>query len=145
MTRWRCGAVVLSLLIGSAALADDKTAYDKAVSDSLREVHHVGRELFNNSKDFGGTYRVYQGALLAVKPLLGHRPEVQKGIEAGLNAAEKEGDAARRAYMLHETIENARTALKVANTPKATEVPKKPEVAKKPDVDVAPPPRAKGG
>jgi hypothetical protein len=138
MTRWRCGVAVLALAIGGAAAADDKAAFDKSVSDSLREVHHVGRELFNTNKDFAGAYRVYQGALLAVKPLLAHRPEVQKGIDSGLAAAEKEGDPARKAFMLHETIENARTALKTAAPlPKATE--KKPAET----VNPAPPPKPK--
>ena len=142
MTRWRCGLMVLALALGSAALADDPKpidpkAFDKAVVDSLREVHHVGRELYNASKDFTATYRVYQGALLAVKPLLAHRPEVQKAIDAGLAAAEKEPEVARKAFMLHETIEKTRGTLRTTTETKATE-PKIPE-AKKPDPPVKKP------
>lgn len=142
MTCWRCGLMVLVLAGGSAAPADDPKAidakaFDKAVVDSLREVHHVGRELYNASKDFTATYRVYQGALLAVKPLLAHRPEVQKAIDAGLAAAEKEPEVARKAFMLHEAIEKTRGTLRVP----AAE-PKIPE-AKKPDPPVKKPEEAK--
>ena len=142
MTRWRCGLMVLFLATGSALAQDakpigDPKAFDKVVVDSLREVHHVGRELYNTGKDFGGTYRIYQGALMAVKPLLTHRPEVQKSIDAGLAAAEKEPEMARKAFLLHETIEKTRGTLRTAET----KIPesKKPEEGKKPEAPVKKP------
>jgi hypothetical protein len=113
-------AFALMLVGSSAVTADDAKlpdakAFDKAVIDSLRAVHNKGAELYNTSRDYPAAYRLYQGALEAVKPLLAHRPAAQKLIEAGLAAAEKETDPTRRAFMLHETIEDVRRELKSAN------------------------------
>jgi hypothetical protein len=63
-------------------------------------------------KDFEGTYRLYHGSLLTLRPLLGHRSDVQKLIDTGLAAAEKETSPALKAFRLHETIEAVRSKLK---------------------------------
>jgi hypothetical protein len=132
MTR-RLTACALAAALSLTAAADDPKmpdarAFDKLVVDSLRDVHNKGADLYNTTKDFPGAFRMYEGALLTVKPLLGHRPEAQKLIADGLAAVEKEPDVARRAFMLHETIEKVRAHLKAA----ASADPKKPE-GKKPD------------
>jgi hypothetical protein len=66
-----------------------------------------------------------------VRPLLAHRPEAQKIIDTGLSAADKEQDAARKAFLLHEAIEGVRKHLKVAIGERKPD-DKKPE-DKKPD------------
>jgi outer membrane biosynthesis protein TonB len=112
-------ALVAALGACSARAADPKLpdvkAFDKAVIDSLREVHNKGADLYNTSNDHAAAFRLYQGALEAVRPLLAHRPDAQKMIDSGLAAAAKEGDTDRKAFVLHETIENVRKELKVAN------------------------------
>jgi hypothetical protein len=112
-------ALVAALGAYSANAADPKLpdvkAFDKSVIDSLREVHNKGADLYNTSNDHAAAYRLYQGALEAVRPLLAHRPDAQKMIDSGLAAAAKEGDTDRKAFVLHETIENVRKELKVAN------------------------------
>jgi hypothetical protein len=128
----------------SAAADDPKLpdvkVFDKLVIDSLRDVHNKGADLYNTSKDFVGSYRVYQGALMAVRPLLAHRPEAQKLIDDGLTAAEKESDAARKAFLLHEAIEAVRKHLKTAiAAPKPADPPEK--EPKKPEPPVAPMPK----
>lgn len=156
-------ALVAALGACSARAADPKLpdvkAFDKAVIDSLREVHNKGADLYNTSNDHAAAYRLYQGALEAVRPLLAHRPDAQKMIDSGLAAAAKEGDTDRKAFVLHETIENVRKELKVANgfenAPAKKPVEKKPEekkseekkpAEKKPDEkkEVSPMPKAKG-
>jgi hypothetical protein len=64
--------------------------------------------------------------------LLGHQPNAQKLIDAGLAAAEREPSVAIQAFKLHETIESVRAYLKTGVLPvaKAEEI-KKP-VEKKP-------------
>lgn len=156
-------AVVPALAPADDAKLPDAKAFDKSVIDSLRAVHNAGADLYNEGKDFAGAYRVYQGALLTVQPLLGHRPEAQKLIDTGLAAADKEADPARKAYLLHETIEAVRKNLKTAAEPKKVAEPpvKKPDEPKridppqaeppvkksddpvKPALPVAPPPRVK--
>jgi len=127
---------VLLLLAGTAAFAADPAIdakqLDKSVAASLRDVHDRGADLYNQSKDYAGAYRLYEGALLAVKPLLAHRTEVQKSIDDSLASANKEPDAARRAFLLHEAIEKVRTDLKVAAS--TSKVEPKPEPKPMPPV-----------
>jgi hypothetical protein len=110
----------------------DVKVYDKLVIDALRDVHNKGADLYNTQKDFAGAYRMYQGALLAVRPLLAHRPDAQKLIDAGFDAAAKEADVARKAFLLHDSIEGVRKYLKVAIGAQKPD-DKKPEDKKKPD------------
>src|SRR5262245_9066518 len=80
----------------------DVKAFDKLVIDTLRDVHNKGADLYNTSKDFAGAYRLYQGALVTIRPLLAHRPDAQKIIDESFSATEKETEAARKAFLLHE-------------------------------------------
>jgi len=132
-----------SLLAAGAAPAGadepkfpDAKAFDKLVVDALREVHNKGADLYNMKKEFDGTYRMYQGALVAVRPLLAHRPDAQKLIDDGLAAAEKETGVAQKAFKLHEAIEAVRADLK-------GEAVKKPEDAKPKEKTPEKPPEVK--
>ena len=82
----------------------DAKAFDKAVVDALRDVHNHGADLYNQGKDYPGAYRVYEGALRTVKPLLGHRPAVQKVIADSLAAAAKVPVVAEQAFLLHDLL-----------------------------------------
>ncbi len=137
--------------LAPTAAADDK-AFDKQVVDSLRDVHNAGADLYNAAKDYPGAFHTYRGSLLAVRPLLAHRPAAQKLIADGLVAADAEADPARRAFVLHETIEKVRAYLKTAaaaevkpepkpapEPPKVTPTPPPPVVEPKPKVVVPPP------
>lgn len=107
---------LLLLLAASIAAQDPKLpdvkTFDRLVVDTLRDVHNRGADLYNTKKDFEGTYRMYQGSLLTVRPLLGHRPDAQKRIDDALAAADKEASVAQRAFRLHEAIEAVRSNLK---------------------------------
>jgi hypothetical protein len=150
MTGRSFAGLLLALLTAGALLADDPKlpdgkAYDRLVVDSLRDVHNKGADLFNTSKDFAGAYRLYQGALMTVNPLLAHRPTAQKLIDDGLAAAEKELIVSQKAFKLHETIEAVRTLLKKDGEPAS-----KPDETKKPTdkkqtspYELAPQPREK--
>lgn len=163
-TKGLAALALVAALAGNVSADDpklpDAKAFDKLVIDSLRAVHNKGADLYNEGKDFAGAYRVYHGALMTVQPLLGHRPEAQKLIDTGLEAAEKEADPARKAFLLHEAIEAVRKNLKTVNAEpkkatepfakkpdepkKVTEPPAKPpEEPKAPALPVAPPPRVK--
>ena len=101
--RWGLAVLVLGLAAGGAAADEakpvvDPKAFDKLVVDALKEVHNRGADLYNVGKDFAGAYRMYEGGLIAVRPLLGHRPDEQKAIDEGLAAAEKEPEMNRKAH-----------------------------------------------
>ncbi len=123
MSRPFLAAVLAALLVGAAGAADP--AFDKALRDSLAAVHNSGADLYNQGKDFPGAYRMYEGALRTSQPLLAHRPDTQKKIADGLAAAEKERDAAKRAFLLHQTIEAVRSDLKEPTKAAVTPEPKK--------------------
>jgi hypothetical protein len=123
--------VFISLAVGlhtPASAADprlpDVKTFDKQVIDSLRDVHNTGADLYNKHRDYAGAYRMYQGGLLTIRPLLQHRPAAQKLIDTGLEKAELEADVARKAFLLHETIEAVRKNLKDAIR---TEPPQEPQ------------------
>ncbi len=127
----------------------DVNSFDKLVVDALRDVHNRGADLYNTVKDFEAAFRMYQGGLVAVRPLLAHRPAAQKMIEEGIAAADKEPTPARKAFKLHETIEAVRKYLKDANEPTIKSIDPDPktksvEVKKPKDpVEVAPNPKTK--
>jgi hypothetical protein len=131
MTGRPLAALLLATLIAGPLLAQepklpDVAAFDKLVVDALRDVHNRGADLYNTKKEYDAAYRMYQGGLVAVKPLLGHRPAAQKLIDDGLAAAEKESVVAIRAFKLHEAIEDVRTYLKDPTAKKDTK-PKDPK------------------
>lgn len=139
----------LAALVADEPKLPDAAGFDRLVVDTLRDVHNRGADLYNTAKDFQGAYRIYEGALRTVRPLLAHRPGGQRLIDDGLSAAEKESTPAQKAFKLHETIEAVRKYLKEVGA-KSDEVPAKPkDEPKKPKdepkmpPEVAPPPKDK--
>jgi hypothetical protein len=98
------------------------TSLDQTAVDTLKEVHNRGAELYN-AGDHAGAYRMYEGALLTVRPFLPHRINLQKAITAGLEESAKTEGVKIQAYRLHEVIEQVRTELK-AEIAKANPEPK---------------------
>ncbi len=88
-----------------------KSDPDRLVIDALKDVHNKGAELYN-AGDSPGCYRMYQGALLAVRPFLAHRPAIQKAIDDGLADVAKTEGVKIQAFRLHEVIEDVRGKLK---------------------------------
>jgi hemoglobin len=117
---------------GKQAAGDTKAA-DKQMYDALREVINTGRELFNKNGDYSGCYRVFQGSLITIKPLLTHRPDLQKAIDKGLADAEQMSYTHQRAFALRKVLDTVRTGLKtgeaVVETPEPIALPK-PKVEK---------------
>jgi hypothetical protein len=136
--RYLIGVSALALAAAAAAQtpsAKPPTAaeLDKLAVDVLRDVHNRGAELYNRG-DPAGCYRMYEGALLTVRPFLAHRPAVQKLIDDGIT--EVAGKAAEgpkvQAFRLHEVIEQVRAELKKADTPKPDPGAKPKDPAEKP-------------
>src|ERR1043166_5829416 len=101
-------ACVLALAAGGLRAQDNK-ATDKKVYETLREVINHGADLYNPpTSDWNGCYRLYEGALLAIKPLLDHRPDLQKAIDTGRAAARANPQVQRRAFDLREVIDRIR-------------------------------------
>lgn len=107
--------ILLFALQGTFWAQGAKTsAVDRAIYVSLRDVANYGADLFNKQGDWAGCYRVYEGALLGVKPLLAHRPDLQGAIDAGIEAAGQEGRVSDRAFALRKVIDQVRAKLKTS-------------------------------
>ena len=99
------------LIAACVAAADPLPDADKITVDVLRDVHNRGAELYN-AGDPAGAFRLYEGALMAVRPFLAHRKDAQKSIDDGLAEVAKTDGAKVRAFRLHEVIEDVRGKLK---------------------------------
>lgn len=93
------------------AAADPPPDADKLAVDVLRDVHNRGAELYN-AGDPAAAFRLYEGALMAVRPFLAHRKDAQKVIDDGLAEVAKTDGAKSRAFRLHVVIEEVRGKLK---------------------------------
>src|SRR5207245_5317248 len=67
-----------------------------------------GAMIFNNQGDYAGCFRVYEGALLTTRPLLGKYPELQKAIDQGLAEANSLPRMHDRAHALRRVIDEIR-------------------------------------
>jgi hemoglobin len=104
----------------------ERKALDEQVYKTLREVINRGADLYN-SGDQNGCYRLYEGALIALQPLLDHRPEMQKAITTGIDDARRNADLSRRAFVLRDVIDKVRNDIH----PKKPEDPGKPPAPSK--------------
>jgi hemoglobin len=117
MTHARLGftLVVLAFLPVSPAWAQGETLprgeVDARVYAALRETITLGADIFNKN-DAGGCYRLYQGALMAIAPLMDHRPDVKARIEKGLRRAETQPRVPDKAFTLREVIDEVRETLR---------------------------------
>ena len=88
---------------------------DEQISNVLKEVINKGADLFNQQRDFSGCYRLYEGALLAVRPQLSAHPELQKSIDKGLADAAANPSVVQRAFTLRRIT--CRRTTPVGTTP----------------------------
>src|SRR5262249_28083204 len=99
----------------------DKSALDRQLSDALKDMHNRAADLFNVTKDYNGAYRMFQGGLYVVRPLLNHRQDVQQILDQGLQEADRLASLPDRAMRLHKTIEDMRAKLRPATEAKPQE------------------------
>ena len=96
----RLWPVLLSLLMAGPLLAAEgdtpppRMTTDRQIIDLLARVHDQGAALFN-AADYGGCYRMFQGALVTAKLVL--PKELQESVDRGLSRAEMQTDPVRRA------------------------------------------------
>lgn len=110
---WLGSAFLLVLTSAGAPWAQDKVAEKHSardLSDALKEVINTGAELFNKFSDHAGCYRLYQGALLSVKPFLA--PELQKSVQEALKDADGLPRMSDRAFRLRKMLDQIREQAK---------------------------------
>jgi hypothetical protein len=111
-------AAVLALAAAPAGRADkpvpgplDRTELDAVLYRTFRDVINRGADLYN-SGDTAGCYRLYEGALLTVQPLLDHRPELQQAVAKALADAANTPQQFERAFVLRHVIDRLRATVR---------------------------------
>jgi hemoglobin len=99
---------VFVLAAGAVTRADDKPLeradLDKRVVKTVYETAVLGTELWNKSANYEGCFRLYQGALSAVIPLLDHRPKLAATAKDKLDKA-RSMRAIEGATLLREALD----------------------------------------
>jgi hemoglobin len=108
----------LAAPLGATQGEGDKT-FEKNLDAGLRDVVNRGATIFNNQGDYAGCYRLFEGALLAVKPLLGNYPDLQKKIDTSLANAGRLPNMHDRAHALRKVLDDVRYTMNPAARPVA--------------------------
>jgi hemoglobin len=114
---------LLAVVPGPTGASDDKPAparkpFDQRVSDAVLDVLTHGVALHNGDLRRGirpnptACYHLYQGALLALQPLLDEYPELQKAIQVGLAQAARAPEN-ERGFVLREVLDKVRDTVKM--------------------------------
>src|SRR5882672_5112758 len=90
--------------------AGDAKAVDRAIHSSLKDVINQGASLYNRGDRYG-CYRVYDGALRAVRPLLTDHADLQKLIDEALAGVEQLPSPGHRAFALRDVLDAVRGKL----------------------------------
>lgn len=104
-------AAALLIVVGGLARSQDKPLerieLDKRVVTAVYESALAGTDIFNKGKH-EECYRLYQGTLLAVVPLLDHKPKLQGAVKQRLDRAKgmKAADAAFELRTALDEIQN---------------------------------------
>jgi hypothetical protein len=110
-------ACLLVLSLVPAAYADDapisRREIDSRIDEAVYRTIVTGLPLYNE-RDFKSCYRLYQGTLLGVDPLLAHHPELRQTIEKGLKEAENAASEAQKAVELRKTLDAVLAGVRAA-------------------------------
>lgn len=110
MQRWSLAAVfvLLATAIGATRAADPaplpRSEVDKRASAAALSVVTRGVEIYN-AGNHEGCYQLYAGAVWSLRPLLDHRPALQKLLEEKLDKAAVQRTPAEKAFVLREALD----------------------------------------
>jgi hemoglobin len=117
-TRVSVVALILALTASGFA-ADGPPAtrdLDSRIDQAIVRTINIGAPIYNQG-DAAGCYRLYQGSLIMIEPLLGHRPELAREVAKGLKDVELVPTYAQRATDLRRILDHILSAVR---TPVAT-------------------------
>lgn len=130
-------SLVAALAFTSALRADERPAplersdLDRRTAIAVFECTSLGSAIYNKG-NHDGCYRLYQGTLIAIQPLLDHRPKLAERIKLSLDRAKNMRTPVEAAFALREALDAAQHELTGG---KPLPLPKhlvKPEVKKEP-------------
>lgn len=106
--RVRAAVAVFVVAVGAVAAADaqppaDRIDHDKRIARAAHEAITVGSKLFN-AGNHEGCFRLYQGALIALQPMLGHHPKLAEFVK-DKTALAADLDAVKGSQVLREALD----------------------------------------
>jgi hemoglobin len=124
MSRLLTSLLAALVLAPAFARADDAAALSRKDLDGrivkiVYETIERGRAVFN-AGDHAACYRIYDGALIALGPILDHHPALQKSIQAAQAKAAGLRTPADQAFALRAALDDIYGALNKDATPAAT-------------------------
>ncbi len=78
---------------------------------ALRDIMNHGADVYNRG-DRNGCYRLFEGALLALRIHLADRPDLLRVIDRGLAEADRQESVGERAFTLRKALDDVRKGLK---------------------------------
>jgi hemoglobin len=116
----RVATSTLILILASSALAADGTVstqdLDSRVDQAIFRTISIGAPLYNQG-DPAGCYRLYQGALFVIEPMLGHRADLRQEVTKSLRDVEALPSYAQRATELRRILDRVRSLVQSAPAP----------------------------
>jgi hemoglobin len=103
-TRVLVPVLALVPLVSVRAQPAPERGPDDRVRAAVTAVIAAGAPTFNKG-DPAGCCRIYEGGLLALAPMLDHRPDLQRAAKVGLEEALRVPDVSKRAFALREVLD----------------------------------------
>jgi hemoglobin len=101
------GAVALLVTVGTFCRADDKpldrAKVDERVVKAVYETALLGTDIFNKGKH-EECFRLYQGVLIGLQPMLDHRPDLMKSVRAKMEKA-RSMKGSEGAFVLRDALD----------------------------------------
>jgi hemoglobin len=120
----RAFALILTLATSSLAVDESPSPgeLDSRIDKAIYRTISIGAPLYNRG-DAAGCYRLYQGALIVIEPMLGHRAELRREVARGLNEVELVPSYAQRATDLRKVLDRVLAVIRSAPAPSPPKPP----------------------
>jgi hemoglobin len=121
------GWIAASLLVlATSGRAADSTLstrdLDAQIDQAIFRTIGLGAPLYNQG-DQAGCYRLYQGALIVIEPMLGHRPQLRQEITKAMRDVEFLPNFAQRATELRRLLDRVLNTLRTSPAGASTPTP----------------------
>ena len=116
--------LLLALMTATSSLRADSALspreLDSRIEQAVFRTISIGAPLYNKG-DQAGCYRLYQGALMVIEPMLAHRAELRQEVTKGLRDVESVPSYAQRAIDLRKILDRVLNAVRTPLVPPVTQ------------------------
>ena len=124
--------LILALALASSGLAADgalslaPSELDSRIGQAVFRTISIGFSIYNQG-DQAGCFRLYQGTLIVVEPMLGHRPELQREVAKALKDVELVPSISQKAFDLRKILDRVLTVVRSGPSPPPTAMTPQPQ------------------